>query len=168
MDAICPRSRTEQLLIEELDDELLVYDLDADKAHRLNHTAAAVFRNADGERSVADLVDVVGPTVGELVDEDLILITLDNLAEARLIEDYESRASRDARLSRRRFIRRAGTVAAAAMVLPIVHSIVAPSAQAQSSPPEECPPFYYEDPETGNCIYYGEPPEGGGGARKLR
>jgi len=167
MDVIRPRARTDQLLIEELDDELLVYDLDADKAHRLNHTAAAVFRNADGQRSVEQLVDVVGASVSELVDEDLVLITLDDLAEARLIEDYESRASRDARLSRRRFIRRAGAVSAAATVLPVVHSIIAPSAAEAQTEPEECPPYYYEDPPgSGECVYYGEPDAGT--QRKLR
>jgi hypothetical protein len=110
-----------------------------------------VFRNADGQRSVTELVDVVGSSVGELVDEDLILITLDNLADAHLIEGYESREARDARHSRRRFIRRAGAVAAAATVLPVVHTIIAPAAAQQSSECEDPPPFYDE-----NCEYYGD------------
>jgi hypothetical protein len=141
---ITPRARTNELLIEELEDELLVYDLAADRAHRLNATAAAVFRNADGTRSVADLVDVLAEEVGGLADEDLVLITLDGLVEAGLVEQYEQRSTKDTRTSRRKFIGRAGAVGAAAASLPIVHSIVAPTV-AQAQTPCEGLEFY------GNC-----------------
>jgi hypothetical protein len=134
---ITPRARTNELLIEELEDELLVYDLAADRAHRLNATAAAVFRHADGKRTVAELVDVLAEEVGEVSDEDLVLITLDGLVEAGLVEDYEKRSTKAARSSRRKFIARAGAVGAAAASLPVVHSIVAPTvAQAQTDPCE--------------------------------
>ena len=130
---ITPRARTTELLIEELENELLVYDLASDRAHRLNATAATVFRHADGTRTVADLVDVLGEQAGVDADEDLVLITLDGLVEAGLVEDYEQRPTKDARASRRRFIGKVGAVGAAAASLPVVHSIVAPTvAQAQS------------------------------------
>ena len=135
---ITPRSRTTELLIEELENELLVYDLAADRAHRLNTTAATVFRHADGTRTVADLVDVLGEQADVDADEDLVLITLDGLVEAGLIEDYEQRPTDDARASRRRFIRRVGAVGAAAASLPVVHSIVAPTA-AQAATEPCCP-----------------------------
>jgi hypothetical protein len=143
-----PRARTTQLLIEELDDELLVYDLAADRAHRLNATAAAVFRHADGTRTIEDLVDVLAGQVGVLADEDLVLITLDGLAEAKLVEDHAPRETKDARVSRRRFIQRAGAVSAAAVALPVVHSIVAPSAAQAQTPCEE--QFFYN----GECYSY--------------
>jgi hypothetical protein len=132
-----PRARDTQLLIEQLEDELLVYDLAADRAHRLNETAAAVFRNADGSRSIDDLVAVLAEQVGGVADEDLVLITLDNLAGANLVEGYEPRATKDERLSRRRFISRAGAVGAAATVLPVVHSIIAPTAAQAQTPCED-------------------------------
>ena len=154
-----PRARTSQLLIEQLEGELLVYDLAADRAHRLNETAAAIFRHADGSRSVEDLVEVLSGQVGVLADEDLVLITLDGLAAASLVEDYEPRATKDARLSRRRFIARAGAVGAAATVLPVVHSIIAPTAaQAQT----ECQGYEY----MGNC--YEDVPEREALERRLR
>jgi hypothetical protein len=145
-----PRARESQLLVEQLDDELLVYDLAADRAHRLNETAAAIFRHADGSRSIADLVDMLSDEVGVLADKDLVLITLDSLAAASLIEDYEPRATKDARLSRRRFIARAGAVGAAATVLPIVHSIIAPTAAQAQTPCEDTSyyGFYCYEPTT--------------------
>jgi hypothetical protein len=151
---ITPCARTTELLIEELEDELLVYDLAADKAHRLNATAAAVFRHADGTRTIPDIVDVLAEQVGVLADEDLVLITLDGLVEAGLVEEYEKRSTKDTRTSRRKFIQRAGAVGAAAAALPIVHSIIAPTvAQAQT----QCDPgeFMY----AGHCYSYG--PYGG-------
>jgi hypothetical protein len=141
--AAAPRARTTGLLIEELEDELLVYDLAADRAHRLNGTAATVFRHADGTRSVAELVDVLTEKVGGIADEDLVLITLDGLVEAGLVEDYKPRPTKDTRTSRRKFIARAGAIGAAATVLPIVHSIIAPTVAQAQTPPCDGPECYY-------------------------
>ena len=40
-----PRARTEGLVVTELPDELLVYDLERHRAHCLNPTAALVFKH---------------------------------------------------------------------------------------------------------------------------
>ena len=50
-----PVARREGVLVRELTGELLVYEQREHRAHCLNRTAAAVFRNADGTRTVADL-----------------------------------------------------------------------------------------------------------------
>jgi hypothetical protein len=132
-----PRAREEGLLIEELEDELLVYDQQHDTASRLNRTAAIVWRACDGERTVAELADALGRELTAPPDQDLVMITLDYLDEQELLEPgYPQRDLEQIRLSRRRFIRRAGTVAGAgALALPVVQSIVAPTpAAAQSLP----------------------------------
>jgi hypothetical protein len=129
-----PLARTADLLTEEVDDELIVYDERHDLACRLNRTAALVWRGCDGEHTVADLIEVLAEEVGELADEDLVMVTLDHLAEQALIESgYEVRDANASRLSRRRFIRRVGAVGAAAMALPLVQSIVAPTPAAAQS-----------------------------------
>lgn len=139
MSALHPRARENGLVVEEADDELLVYDQQHDLAHRLNRTSAVIFRHCDGTRSVEDLVAIVSEQVDEVADEDLVLIALDNLAEAGLLEEHTARDPEETRLSRRRFIRRVGVVGSAALVLPVVHSIVAPTAaQAQSSAASSC------------------------------
>jgi hypothetical protein len=80
-------------------------------------------------------VEVLRGEVGELADEDLVTITLDQLQEQGLLESgYQARETSVIRFSRRRFIRRAGVVGAAALSLPVVQSIVAPTpALAQST-----------------------------------
>src|SRR5207302_9341317 len=45
-DEFAPTAREEALVVEDLADETLVYDLDRDKAHSLNATAAAVDRKS--------------------------------------------------------------------------------------------------------------------------
>jgi len=129
-----PLARTADLLTEEVDDELLVYDEDRDLACRLNRTSAIVWRACDGERTVTDLLRLLADELGGVADEDLVLMTLDHLAEHGLIESgYEQRELSASKLSRRRFIRRVGVVSAAAAALPLVQSIVAPAPAAAFS-----------------------------------
>jgi hypothetical protein len=138
---IRPLARTADLLTQPVGDELLIYDERRHVASRLNRTAALVWSSADGKRTVADLSDVLRDELGEIADEDLVMVTLDYLEEQGLIESgYEPRALAAIRLSRRRFITHAGVAGAVAVALPVVDSIVAPTpAAAQSNPGTQGP-----------------------------
>jgi hypothetical protein len=130
-----PLARNDGLLVEEVEDELLVYDQDHDSAHRLNRTAAIVWRHCDGKHDIPDLVAVLSTELGaDLADEDLVRIALDNLAERGLVDGAPQRPAEETRVSRRRFIRRVGTVGVAALALPVVTSLAAPSPAAAQSP----------------------------------
>lgn len=134
MEEIRPLARTDGLLTEEVDGELLVYDGEREVACRLNATAALVWRSSDGERTVADLVAVLSEELGEVADEDMVMVALDTLAEHGLIQaGHEPRELNASRLSRRRFLRRVGVVGAAAISMPVVHSIVVPTPAAAAS-----------------------------------
>ncbi len=129
-----PLARTADLLTEEVDGELLVYDAETELACRLNGSAALVWRNSNGKRSVTDLVAVLSEELGDLADEDMVMVALDHLHEHGLIKSgYEPRDLNVARLSRRRFIRRVGIVGAASMAVPVVHSMVVPTPAAAQS-----------------------------------
>lgn len=128
-----PRARTEGLTVEPLDDDLLVYDLDRARAHRLNPTAALVWRHADGSRSVSELAAILRRDLDAVADENLVQCSLDRLAAAQLLEGAAARSSEAARASRREFVRKVGAVGALSLLLPVVTSIAAPTpAQAQS------------------------------------
>jgi hypothetical protein len=138
--AIRPSARTEDLLTEEIDGELLIYDERWDTAFRLNRTAAIVWRSSDGERTVADLVEILREEIGTVADEDLVMVTLDHLEEQRLLESgYPQRDPDAATLSRRRFIHRAGVVGSAAVALPVIQGIVAPTPAADRPEPPDRP-----------------------------
>jgi hypothetical protein len=129
-----PVGRREGLLTEELDGEVLVYDLSGDTALHLNETAALVWRSCDGSRTVAELAALVSEELGERTDDDVVLMALDNLADHGLISSgYEERDGAAVALSRRRFFRRVGVAGGAAFSAPVVYAALVPTAAAALS-----------------------------------
>jgi hypothetical protein len=122
-----PRARVE-CLSREFDDELLVYDLQSDAGHCLNSTAAAAWKLCDGNNSPSEIARTLSRQFSAPVDESVVLLALDQLAGAHLLVEPVLPTKR---LSRRVALRRIGI--AAAIALPLVTSIVAPTpAQAAS------------------------------------
>jgi hypothetical protein len=121
-----PRARKEGLLVQEMPDELLVYDLVRNKAHCLNQTAALVWKRCDGKTSVKQMVRVLEKETESPVDEAVLWIAFDRLAKAHLLQGEARKWTGASGISRREVIRRIG--AAAAVSLPLVTSIVAPEA----------------------------------------
>ena len=52
---VLPRARNRELIIREMPDEVLVYDMDRQKAHCLNHTSAFIWKHCDGKRTVKEM-----------------------------------------------------------------------------------------------------------------
>jgi coenzyme PQQ synthesis protein D (PqqD) len=121
-----PRAREDDLIVQELEDETLVYDLGNHKAHCLNRAAAAVWRLCDGTRDEAALARLLGKELAGAADEDVVRLALRDLAGARLLREPLSARPR---ISRRRLIQRLGQAAA----LPLVVSIVSPTAAQAAS-----------------------------------
>ncbi|MBC8032272.1 MAG: PqqD family peptide modification chaperone [Pyrinomonadaceae bacterium] len=63
----------------ELADETLIYDLATDQAYCLNLTAARVWKNCDGERTVAQLGELLKVDADAPVPDDIIWLALDQL-----------------------------------------------------------------------------------------
>jgi hypothetical protein len=129
-----PLARTDDVLTEEVDGEVLVYDTTREILCRLNSSAALVWRTCNGERTIEEITAIVTERLGDFADEDLVLVALDNLvAHDLLLSGYEPRAAAESRLSRRRFIGRVGVVGAAAAAIPVVHTMVVPTPAAAQS-----------------------------------
>jgi hypothetical protein len=129
-----PKARTEGVLTEQVDGELLVFDHENTVACRLNATAALVWRSCNGKRSIRAITKILAAEFGEIADEDQVVIALDSLVKHGLIESgYEPREATATRITRRRFMRRAGAISLATFALPIVSSMVVPSAAAAAS-----------------------------------
>ncbi len=136
-----PQSRRSGLLIRELPDELLVYDQEQHRAHCLNRTAALVFRHADGTRSVDDLARVLDPAAAGPAADETVELALAQLAAAGLLEAVPSStedAVPDAGMSRREVARRVGL--AAAILLPAVATIIAPTPAEAAATCIQIPP----------------------------
>ena len=132
-----PRARKEGLLIQELPEEVLVFDLSTAKAHCLNHTAALVWRRCDGKTSIAEVTKLLQKEWGTHVDAGVVLLALDQLEKARLIEEGSALSDR---VSRRDVLRRIGW--AAAVTLPLITSVLAPTAASAATciPDSACGP----------------------------
>lgn len=53
--ALLPKARSEGLITKEVDGELLVYDLERDRAHCLNEIAAAIWKRCDGSTTTTEI-----------------------------------------------------------------------------------------------------------------
>jgi len=125
-----PSARKTGLVIQEMPDELLVYDLDTNKAHCLNNTAAFVWKTCDGKTSVSEIAALLDSETGSKVPHELIWLAIDQLSENKLLEK-DMRADFNGQ-SRRAVIKRIGL--ASVIAIPVIASLVAPqSALAASS-----------------------------------
>lgn len=121
-----PLARREGLVIRELADEVLVYDLDRDRAHCLNQTAALVWQRCDGRTSTGEIARALGKGASAPVDEKLVWLALDQLADNDLLKRRLVTPPSLAGINRRQMVRALGL--AAVVAVPLVTSIVAPTA----------------------------------------
>jgi hypothetical protein len=121
-----PRARTSDLVVKEVHEELLVYDVARHRAYSLNRVAAAVWRACDGTRGVSALRAAAGES-GQALPAEAVQYALQVLGRARLLEGPTEAVG----LTRRQVMARLGT--AAAVALPLVTMITTPTAaQTQS------------------------------------
>lgn len=148
---VSPVARTESLIVKEVDGETLVYDLKTDKAHCLNETAALVWKNCDGRKSVSEISKVLSADSNTSVQDEIVWLALDQLEKFKLLEEAPAKPSFLAGITRRQMVARLGI---AAVALPAIVAIVAPTAQAQGSgviPPTFCCKDH-KDCTSGSCI----------------
>ncbi|HYV07894.1 MAG TPA: PqqD family protein [Blastocatellia bacterium] len=125
-DHFTPKARQEGLVVQELADEVLVYDNKRFKAHCLNQTAALVWQHCDGKTSTKDIALALEKKSGSSVSEEVVWLALSQLGKSHLLTGRVIPPAGGAGISRREVIRRVGI--AAAVGLPVVTSIVAPKA----------------------------------------
>src|SRR5207248_10116603 len=127
---VSPVTRTESLIVKEVEGETLVYDLKTDKAHCLNDTAARVWKKCDGLNSVGQISEILSREANSSVDEDLVWLALDQLQRFKLLKEVPVKPVHLFGMTRRQMVARLGL---AAKALPAIVSIVSPTAKAQAS-----------------------------------
>jgi hypothetical protein len=121
MSSDCPLARSDGLITEELDGELLLYDSESNLAHALDADAVALWRACDGHTDTKTLA------VRCQASEEKIKMTLARLGELGLLEVAQADEDGDTRRSALRKIGIAGVGVAT------ISSILVPTAaQAQS------------------------------------
>lgn len=120
-----PKSRRNGVLVDHVRDETIVYDEERQQAHSLNRTAGLVWTYSDGTRSVNDLTALLGSELGMDVSDSLVEYTLEELSRVHLLENQG--ATEEVSVSRREVLRRFTSAGAAAVALPVVLSVLAPT-----------------------------------------
>lgn len=120
-----PIARKLGLVIQELPDEVLVYDLDRDRAHCLNTTAAFVWQRCNGRNTTAQIAQTLGREFDCAVDEKIVWLALDQLGRTHLLDRQPARPTALMGMDRRAMVRALGL--AAVVAIPVVKSIVAPT-----------------------------------------
>ena len=115
-----PKARTSDILMQEVLDEILIYDMSTHKIYQLNKTLSVVYQNCDGETTFDQLIR------NNNLTDDLIFLAIHQLKEGNLLEEDKTLASPFNNMSRREAIKRAGI--AAMVALPMISTVIAPTA----------------------------------------
>lgn len=130
-------ARTEDLVVQELGDELLIYDRMSDVAHCLTEAAACVWRTCAGGATFDEITDAL---VEQAVVEAGGAGEAEAIAERALTELDEKGLLEQpgAGVSRRHALRRIAGIGAGALVAPLVVSATVPTAAEAFASPVHC------------------------------
>ncbi|HEX7722531.1 MAG TPA: PqqD family protein, partial [Pyrinomonadaceae bacterium] len=118
-----PLARKEGLVVQELPDEVLIYDLETNRAHCLNETAALVWQTCDGRKTISQIARALSVKVNANLDEKIVWFALNQLSRNDLLVDAPRPPSKLYGMNRRELVRALGVIVA----IPVVASIVAPT-----------------------------------------
>ncbi len=147
-----PEARREGIVIKEFEGEVLIYDLERDKAHCLNPLAGRIWRHCDGRATAGEIAASLSHE-GLPVDERVVWLGLEELRKSNLLEETTEKPTRHPLMdmSRREAVRRLGI--GAAIMLPLVASIAAPTAvEAAVSCGGSCKPCSTSADCCGACL----------------
>ena len=131
---LMPAARTDELVVEELPDETLVYDLKRHKAHCLNRTSSLVWQHCDGRTTTTQVAEMLEEKLGLPRDEQIVGLALDRLRRAKLLADGTYAPGDEMSYSRRELVRKLAVVGGLTMLLPVITSLRSPlAAQLGSS-----------------------------------
>src|SRR6185436_12298179 len=125
-------ARIDELVVQDLPDEVLIYDLKSHKAHCLNTTAAFIWKHCDGRTTADQIAKMMQKEWQTPVTEDAVWFTLNKLSKAELLQERIVLPEAKTGMSRRSAIRRLGL---GALLIPVVITIVSPTAMAGASTP---------------------------------
>jgi hypothetical protein len=129
LDFVPPQHR--DAIVRELSEEFLVYDKETSQAHCLNRTAIDVWKLCDGKITVAEIIQKLEKKSKSPVDERIVWMALHQLQKSGLLLGRILSSKEENFLSRRAMVKKMGV--AAALALPVVTSILVPTAAQAAS-----------------------------------
>src|SRR3954453_1183788 len=108
LETYAPKARQEDIVIEGLGDETLVYDMRNHKAHCLNRTAALVWSRCDGRVTVSEMAEGLESDLRGPVRAEVVWLALEQLSKAQLLSDQLSKSTAQQTISRRAVMKKIG------------------------------------------------------------
>lgn len=142
-----PIARGKNIVVQELENETLIYDLEINKVFCLNQTSALVWRSCDGKKTIIEIARLLQKKFKSEVNEDLVNLALNDLGKNNLLENQGDQLWGE--VKRREVIKKVGLTTM--LALPLVSGLIAPSAvEAQSGNICSCPTS-----TSNNCLQTG-------------
>jgi hypothetical protein len=130
-----PRGIRQDISVQKIGRETLVYDRRSHKAFCLNECSSIVWDLANGERTLDELTHLVSAALNASIDQELVMLAMQQLREQQLMELAPSGCPQEP-ISRRDVLRKLG--AGCAALLPVIASIAAPTAAQAYSGCVDC------------------------------
>lgn len=121
-----PLGRKDDIVVQELDGEVLIYDLKVNKVFCLNQTSALVWQACDGKRTIAEINNWLGQHLDSQTNEDIVWLALDQLSKENLIENKNEIENKFSAMPRREVVKKLGM--GSLIALPVIASLTAPAA----------------------------------------
>ncbi len=154
MTTILPKSRQNDLVVQQSKAEILIYDLNNNKAFCLNEVAAMIWLECDGNKDVTQISLAVSKKTKHNASSGFVRLALGQLANENLLSDNEFWREETAEYSRRNAIKKIGL--GTLLALPLITTIVAPKAIQAASTGTCLPPNNTGSPGgtvVGNCPF---------------
>ncbi|MCB1023717.1 MAG: hypothetical protein KDB79_04975 [Acidobacteria bacterium] len=126
-----PISRKTNIVVQDLENEVLIYDLNINKAYCLNQTAGLVFQFCDGTNTVSEISGLMSSKMKKPVSDEFVWLALTELKKDDLLENAAKIKDHFSGISRREAVRRVGL--ASLVALPVISSLIAPNAAMAQS-----------------------------------
>jgi len=137
-----PLARKRDIFVENLPEEVVLYNKSNHKVHCLNKTAAAIWESCDGSRTVDELGHIAEARLGAAADRKVVLQALEELEKAELLE-VGSVTVADAGLTSRREAVGRIALASTALVATIIATTPVAHASCHDRKPAPPPPPHY-------------------------
>lgn len=131
MNKLLPMARNENIVVQELEKELLLYDLEKNKAFCLNQTSAIVWQSCDGRKTISQIAGILGKQFKTSANEDLVWLAIEHLKRDNLLANADELPNIFEKINRREVIKKIGL--STMIALPIISSVIAPKAVAAQS-----------------------------------
>lgn len=141
---MCPIARKNDIYVEQLPNEVVIYDKVSHQAHRLNKTVFTVWEHADGTRTVDELSGLLVSVLGAPLTRDATLLALEDLRNANLLQTSQKLDGAQMP-SRRDLGRKFALAGVSASLLPFIASIMAPTPAMATSGTSSAAATYVAD-----------------------